>query len=154
MDVYNGRMYYPEQHIIIWRISFFSLFSFLYSIRAGYVIHSLVPGTIFLTSLNHWRDPIYYSWRRKFDITCVRTALVYLLIIAYKSQYYKYFYTLIILSVSCYPVSNYCDKKKLYWFSIYIHCMLHILANIAILILFSGHIVPIHSNEIILYFIS
>ena len=154
MKLYNGRVHRPEHAIIIWRTSFLCVFSFLYGIKAGYYIHSLVPGSIFFTSINYWRDPVYYSWSRRIDIFFVRTSLFYLLIIAYKCQYYKYFYTLILLSVLCYPISLYTNFKKQYLISVYVHCMLHILANMATVTLFSGDIIPFHSNDIILYFIS
>jgi len=59
---------------------------------------------------------------------------------AYKSQYMIQYYALMVIAVSFYQLGVYYYKKKLYWKSTYSHCMLHLIANIANIVLYSGRI--------------
>jgi hypothetical protein len=135
-------MDYPlqkEQTTIIYNISFLSLGSSIYAIYNGYYYMSIYPGGVFLTSINYWRNPDY-SWRRYLDICYVKYALICQLYKAYRAQYGREYYTVTFLAICFYILGFYYHKKNLYWHSTYSHCMLHIIANIANVILYSGQI--------------
>jgi hypothetical protein len=129
----------PSQYGIIYKVSFLSIGSAIYAIYNGYYMISLCPGGIFLTSINYWRKPDY-SWRRYVDMTYVYLALVYQLYKAYRSQHMMQYYGIMVISISMYPIAIYYHKKQLYWHSAYAHCALHIIANIANIVLYSGRI--------------
>ncbi len=130
---------HPEQYKIIYNISFLSLGTSIYAGYNGYYVLSLCPGGVFLTSINYWRYP-NYSWRRYVDMTYVTLALNYQLYKAYGSQYMIPYYSLMFAAVSMYHLGIYYHKKKQFWYSTYAHCGLHIIANIANILLYSGKI--------------
>lgn len=130
---------YPEQYIILYNVSFLSLGSSIYAVYNGHYALSLCPGGVFITSVNYWRKPDY-SWRRYVDMTYVGLALMYQLYRSYKSQYMIEYYALMILAISLYPIGMYYHKRKLYWHGTYAHCLLHIVSNIANVVLYSGKI--------------
>lgn len=130
---------YPEQYNIIFNISFLSLGSSIYALYNEHYTLSLSTYGVFLTSINYWRKPDY-SWRRYLDMIYVKSALMFQLYKAYNSEYMIEYYTLMFFAISFYPLSIYYYKKKLYWYSTYAHCALHIVSNIANIILYSGKI--------------
>lgn len=130
---------YPEQYKIIYNVSFLSLGTSIYAVYNGYYDLSVVPGGVFLTSINYWIYPDY-SWRRYLDMAYVKLAFIYQVYKAYGSQYMVYYYLLMFVAVSMYPLGIYYYKKKLFWHSTYVHCVLHIISNIANIVLYSGRI--------------
>ena len=128
---------YPEQYNLIWRISFLSLFSSIYALRNKQYDLMLVPGGIFITSITYWYKPDY-SWRRTLDMTYVKLALCYQIIRGYKSVYFNLYCIVLSCSLFSYMLGIYFYKKRQLWKSTYSHCMLHILANIATIILYKG----------------
>lgn len=130
---------YPEQYKIIYNISFLLLGTSIYGVYNGHYDLSICPGGVFLTSINYWVYPDY-SWRRYLDMTCVIWALNYHLYKAYSSQYMISYYSLMFAAVSMYPLGVYYHKKKQFWHSTYAHCALHIISNIANILLYSGQI--------------
>ena len=135
---------YPEQYSFIWKASFFSLFSCIYAFYNNHYDLALVPGGVFLTSINYWYKPDY-SWRRYVDIGYVHAALTYQLFRAYNAEYSKMYYFTLSLAMCCYLLGMYYYNKKQYWHSTYAHSMLHLIANISNVILYSGHIEPINN---------
>lgn len=146
----------PEQCQFIFFISFFCLISFFYAIYRKYYHLAPVSGSVFLTSLNYWKNPRYDSWERYLDISVVGIALIYQSYFALKSNMRLYYFFTIFLAGSCYLISktyvyisdryltNINDsiykKNKLNWIAMYYHAGLHVLANIANIILYSGKI--------------
>jgi len=127
----------PAQSKCIWRVSFVSMLSCSYAIYRGHYDLAIVPGGVFMTSINYWRLPTY-GWRRNLDIGCVYGALIYQNIRAYKMTTAAPYYHLIGIASLLYPINIYLYKKKCYWWSTYVHCMLHIIANIGNMVLYSG----------------
>jgi hypothetical protein len=115
------------------KTSYLFLFSFIYAIYRGYYGLALVPGGIFLTSIGYWRKPYLTSWRRYLDIAFTILSTIYLSIRAYGSEYSKIYYCLIIIIAALYPLSFFPNRGIL-------HCIMHFLANIAFIALFSGKI--------------
>ena len=129
----------PQQYRIIYNISFLSLGTSLYALYNGYYTLSICPGGVFVTSICYWSYPDY-SWRRYLDMGFVKLALIYQLYKAYGSQYMMQYYSIMIFAATMYPLGVYYYKKKLYWHSTYTHCLLHIISNIANIVLYSGRI--------------
>ena len=65
---------------------------------------------------------------------------------AYGAQYGREYCAVTFIAVWFYVLGVYYNKKSLYWHSTYAHCMLHIIANIANFILYSGQI-TYHENK-------
>ena len=110
----------------------------MYAVYNGHYDLSICTGGVFLTSINYWRYPVYSSWRRYLDIIYVNVALIYQLYAAYKSHCMLHYYLLTFAAIGFYPLGHYYYAKKQFWHSTYAHCALHILANIANLILYSA----------------
>ncbi len=132
-----------EQADYIYRVSYLSLVSCLYSLYRNHYSLSIVPGSVFLSSINYWRKPDY-SWRRYADMIVVKCALIYQTYIVYNTspQYEKIYNIFMILSVLAYPLGIYYHKKGDLWKSLYSHMMIHIFSNTANIILYSGSIWP------------
>ena len=132
---------YPKQSNFIYNVSFLSLISSIYAIYNKHYGIALLPGGVFITSINYWRKPDY-SWRRYFDISYVIFALNYQIILSYKVQYYKEYYLLTFCGIGFFILGVNYYKKKNYWMSTYCHIMLHVMANIGNIILYSGSMKP------------
>ncbi len=130
---------YPAQSKCIWRVSLLFLLSCSYALYRGHYTLAVVPGGVLLTSLNYWRKPTY-GWRRNLDMAFVLSALIYQNIRAYHMTNAVPYYHLMIFGASLYPIGNYLHKKKYYWGSTFTHCMLHIVANISNMVLYSGDV--------------
>jgi hypothetical protein len=144
----NGCILPHEQYSLILKVSYISGFTSLYAFYNNYIDIAGVNFCVFLSSINYWRKPDY-SWRRTLDMTFVKIALVYELIRAYEAEYSRIYYSLLFIGICFYYIGIYCDRQKLYWYSTYSHCLLHIFGNIAKIILYSGIILAIEENKII-----
>ena len=135
-----------EYYSCIYRISFLSFLSSIYAIYCDCYDLAVVPGGVFLTSVNYWRRPTY-GWRRNLDMGYVASALIYQNYHAYHSYYYMMnldqsiallYLALMLFGIGCYPTSIYLHKKKDIWGSTYVHCLLHVVANVANMVLYNG----------------
>jgi hypothetical protein len=70
----------------------------------------------------------------------VKLAISYQLYRAYRSQYAGEYLALMAVEISFYQLGVYYHKKNLYWHSTYAHCMLHVISNVANVVLYSGRI--------------
>ena len=133
----------PQNHyMFIWRVSFLSFFVSMYALYNRHYDLALVPGGVFITSINYWRKP-NYSWRRYVDISYVKMSLLYQLVRAYNAQYARQYYILVLIAMCFYPLGIFLYKKKLYWYSTYAHIMLHIIGNLSNTVLYSGYVCPL-----------
>jgi hypothetical protein len=137
----NECILYPPQYNYLWRCSFLSLIAASYALYRGHYDLALVPGGVFLTSINYWRKPDY-SWRRTMDIVYVKSSLMYQNYIALNAEYGRIYIMLMLITICFYPVGIYFYKHEKYWHSTYAHSVLHIGGNLANVILYSGYIVP------------
>ena len=140
----------PEYASCIYRVSFISFLSSIYAIYCECYDLAAVPGGVFLTSVNYWRNPVY-GWRRNLDMSYVACALIYQNYRAYhllmssssssssSSQIpgLLAYYTLMGIGMGCYWLSLHLYKKKDIWSSTYVHCLVHLLANIANVLLYN-----------------
>ena len=123
----------------LWCTSWGSLFSSIYGLRRGHVI-AVLPGCIFITSINYWRDPVSNSYRRYIDISTVVICLTCQNAYVIQAQYAQIYYILIGCGILCYPVAKYFSYRQQYWSSVIAHSMIHIVCNIANIIIYSGDI--------------
>jgi hypothetical protein len=138
----DGCILYPDQCSFLCKISILSLIASLYAIYKEKYELALIPFGVFLTSLMYWYKPIN-CWRQTLDITYVKFALFYNILRAYKSEYYIIYYIILFISLCFYPLGIYLYNNKMYWESTYAHSMVHIIANISNIILYTGYVMPI-----------
>lgn len=148
----KGCILYKPQYVFIWRFSFVSLISAIYALYNNYYDIAIVPGGVFVTSITYWWKP-NKSWRRNIDILYVKIALFYQIIRAIGADYALLYYLTTLTSIYFFYIGVYYYNKRNYWYSTYAHCMLHLIANIANIILYSGYIVPINDNVIVQFLI-
>jgi hypothetical protein len=135
----------------IWRCAWLSVPSAIYAATAASSTTHLavVPASVWLTSLLYWRNPVRNSWRRRLDIAVVFSGVTY-------QSYYAFRYApaatatalapsttqtytaLIGLSASCYGISQYYLARGRMWPATYTHAAIHIVANLANLVLYDG----------------
>ena len=143
-------MNYPlskEQTICLYRTSHLFLATSIYAMYKGHYRISIAPGSIFLTSILYWIEPDY-SWRRYLDMAVSKTAFTYQMIRAYNAQNAKAYYAISLTAALFYPLGIYFSAKENYWASTYAHMGLHILGNVANVILYSGAIPKLDTAQI------
>ena len=123
--------------MLIYKVSHLSLFSFFYAVYMQHHALAIVPASVFLTSTLYWYKPDY-SWRRYLDMAVVKSCFVYQGIMAYTADFGPEYYVIILVAVSFYPIGILYHKKGDTWSSTYAHVMLHILANLANIVLYSS----------------
>lgn len=129
----------PQYSNLIYKVCYLLFITCLYGFYQQKYDLAAILFCGFLTSVNYWRNPTF-GLRRKIDMTAVPIGLIYHAIRAYNSQYYFAYYTINSIGVLFYPASWYFYKNKYYWYSTYLHCMVHIFGNISFLVLYSGKI--------------
>lgn len=129
------------QYMVLYRSSYIALFAALYALYRQHYNLIVVPGAVFLTSINYWRRPTY-SWRRYLDMTAVKTTMVYQIYVGYNAQFINRCLVCWSLGVIVYLLSIYYHKRGQNWLSTYLHMLLHIFANLGNVALYSGYIKP------------
>jgi hypothetical protein len=112
----------PEQSRLIWKISFLTFLSSIYALYNKHYDLFFVPGGIFITSINYWKNPSNL-YNKYIDIYYVNITLIYQLLRAYNSEYEKIYYTIQIFGLLFYPLSLYYWHIKYYWLSTYLHIL-------------------------------
>jgi hypothetical protein len=128
-----------KQYILIYKISYLSLLSSLYAAYNTHYNLALCNGSIFLTSIHYWKKPDY-SYRRYLDMIIVKSSVIYQYYIAYNAQYSIIYYIIFTIGLLAYSCGIFYYYKKDYWKSTYAHIILHLMGNIASIILYSGNI--------------
>jgi hypothetical protein len=125
------------QYKFLFKVSFITLSSVVYAYFQEYYDISLNAFIVFCTSINYWRKPMR-DWRRTLDISYVRFAILYLLVRSYHSKYNIACYSIFVITLSSYLLSMYFGRQQMYWHAVYSHSMIHLLGNIANILLSSG----------------
>jgi hypothetical protein len=126
-----------NHHSFIWCSSWMSLWSSMYAMKRGYYHLSIVPGCVFLTSINYWRDTSN-NRNKKIDKYCVYSSLIYQLIMARNLTTYKQYCYITSAACLCYPIGILFYKYKYYWTSTITHSFVHLFGNVANVVLYSG----------------
>lgn len=136
---YNGLIYPPTHNKVLWGSSCISFVSGMYGMIRGYYDTSVFPLLVFGTSIMYWANPMVKSWRRYLDMGCVGTALVYHLVRAMEAEYGRWYYIITSPVVILYPVSEWYRFRQS-WVSVILHGGIHLLGNIALMVLYSGYL--------------
>jgi hypothetical protein len=137
-DELNGLTYTPYQSNILLKTSSITSVSTLYAIKQRHYDFALFNVATLLTSINYWRHPKYTCMRRYIDIATVVSSLIYHMCSAFQSQRALQYYTITAVGMCFYHLGCVHYNDKDYWRSAYSHSVLHILANIAQVVLYSG----------------
>ncbi len=137
----------PNAHFI-WYCAWLAIPSAIYAYTHPATAHfTMVPASVFATSLLYWRDPVRDSWRRKLDMAVVSTGLTHHTYYAVYSPAFtnfpaitQAFLTLVGVSMISYGISQYYLRRRQYWPATYTHALIHLIANIANLVLYYGTI--------------
>jgi hypothetical protein len=132
---------FPYQYsIFIVKVSYLSFISSFYAFYQGYYDLSLVPFSVGCSSILYWTYPDY-SWRRYFDIIVVQIGLWYQCYRVWNADYWLYYYSFTSLSILFFMIGIFSYYRwKSMEISVITHCMLHILANLSNIIVYSGNI--------------
>ena len=133
---------FPNAHFI-WYCAWFSIPSavYAYSHHPASTHLAIVPASVWATSLLYWRDPVRDSWRRTLDMAVVFTGLTYNTYYAFRHASPTHFavYTALIgTSAVCYSVSGYLMTRGRIWPATYAHASIHLVANVANMVLYNG----------------
>ena len=129
-------MIYLSNHIL-WKTSWLTGLSSMYAFCKQQNTTGIILGNVFLTSVNFWKYPTL-SWRRTMDIWMVRTCLLYQIHRSNTNQYGNIWMFLTSISITSYLRGCAEYRKLKYWTSTYNHMGLHVISNIANMILIAG----------------
>lgn len=129
----------------IWYCAWLAVPSALYAYTHPATTHfAFIPTAVWATSLLYWRNPVSDSWRRNFDMAIVSAGLTHHICYAVTTPGIDPFITrtylsLIGISTMFYVVSQYyLLYRHSYWPATYTHAMIHLVANIANVVLYYG----------------
>jgi hypothetical protein len=132
----------PKSHSrYICVMSICSVISASYAVKQNLFHMSIGPFTIFLSSINYWRKPVY-GFRRNFDIGCSLFSLTYHILCSIKMQRAFLYCSIMTIACLCWPLSWYMYNKKYFWTSTIIHGLIHVIGNIGNFALIYGPICP------------
>lgn len=137
--MYDGCILPRKYYSILYASSYLSLISVVYASYREYYTLSCIPGSVFLTSILYWQRPDY-SWRRTVDMAVVNTALVMNCYVAWWAQRGWFYYGITSFAVCLYIVARELYKRGYLLESTVCHAGLHLFANIANLVMYSGNI--------------
>jgi len=127
---------------IIWYFSFVCLVSAFYAIYQRHYDLSLVPGTVFLSSLLYWSEPVY-GWRMKLDIFAVCLGATYQMIRSWQAEKRHLFLAIFALGCASFMTSVYFQRRHQYKLSTLFHLGCHACGNLSNIVLYSGYVPPL-----------
>lgn len=133
----------------IWRCAWFSVPSAIYAATAASATAAaatthlaVVPASVFATSLLYWRNPVHNSWRRTLDMAVVFSGVTYQTYYAFRhirdTPAMTAYSALIGCSAALYGISNYLMARGLIWPATYAHASIHLVANVANMVLYNA----------------
>ena len=132
-------MIISQQHAdFIYYLSHISIISSIYAIINAHYDLAFVPGLIYLTSINYWKNPVK-GFRRNLDMTCVFTTLSYQLYWSINSENFILYLFVKLIAMISFPISWYFVDKD-FELSMLFHGFVHLFGNIANIILYSGSV--------------
>lgn len=125
----------------IWRCAWLSVPSAIYAATAAATTHlAIVPASVWATSLIYWRNPVRDSWRRTLDMAVVFSGVTYQTYYAFRyirdMQAIAKYSALIGCSAACYGFGHYFMGRGLLWPATYAHASIHLVANVANVVLY------------------
>ena len=119
----------------IYRVSFLSLLPTYLSFCNGKYDVMWVPLTVFATSINYWRKPTY-GWRRNMDIGAVLSGACFQVCRVSECQNRPVVLAFLFSGACSYGMSWVFSQQPS--LSTYLHCGVHVCANIALIFLILG----------------
>ena len=123
---------------LVFKLSFLLLFTSIYALYKKQYLAGLITFSIFLTSLNYWRNPVDGSWQFYLDISVVQMGLIVGLWKAYGSRYMVYIYSIFVIGELFYLCGIYFKYMNNHIYSTYYHCIVHLCGNCAVWLFVSG----------------
>ncbi len=112
----------------------------LYAIYSGNSELAKVPFSVFVTSILYWSNPIY-GWRRNLDIITTQICLWWQIYKAAYAEYGMYYYSTTSIAIMMFGLGWIAHIQNPYsWTGTYCQIGVHVFANIANIILYSGKI--------------
>ena len=140
-------VYIPEHSRILWSTSWLFLGTSVYTLYNKHYDLVIVPGGLFLTSINYWWDPHFNSWQRTVDVKYIYFSFAYQIMRCYNAQYILYFLLGLAFCCFLYKLSGIAFNYKMFLLSALLHSSLHICANLSIAGINSGYIDPFCDNK-------
>lgn len=128
----------PQANYILY-LSSLSFVSALYGFYRGHYFFASVPFAVACTTILYWINPVD-CWRRYIDMFVAMGGMVIQLLFAINAEYALVYYIFKISAMLCYPVGHYFHNLGYIWAGTLWHSGIHILGNIANIILYSGYI--------------
>jgi len=141
-------VYLPECSRILWSSSWLFLGTSIYTVYNNKYDLVIVPGGLFLTSINYWKDPHFNSWQRTVDVYYIYFSFLYQVIRCYNSQYILQFFLGLAFCCFLYKLSGITYNRNMIFLSALLHSSLHITANLSIVGINSGYIEPFCDNKV------
>lgn len=140
-------VYLPECSRILWTTSWLFLGTSVYTVYNQHYDLVIIPGGLFLTSINYWSDPHFNSWQRTVDVYYIYISFSYQVIRCYNAEYIIHFLLGIVICCFLYKLSSITYNNNMILLSALLHSSLHIAANLSIAGLNSGYIEPFCDNK-------
>ena len=141
-------VYRPECSRILWTTSWLFLGTSVYTVYNQHYDLVIIPGGLFLTSINYWRDPHFNSWQRTVDVYYIYISFLYQVIRCYNAEYIIHFLLGLAFCLFLYKLSGLTYNRNMILLSAFLHSSLHITANLSIAGLNSGYIEPFCNNKL------
>ena len=148
----NVHLFTHNQANVIYYTSWLALFNGIYCLYKGYIDLGCVAFAVFSTSILYWRNPSPYSLRKYFDMTVSKLAVMYAVFRAYNSHFVLKHYSLIGFAITLYICSSYWFKRGEAWKSVISHFFVHILLNVANVMLCSTENLQTVQNNFKLFY--
>ena len=137
---FSGRCVPPAQAAFLFRVSALALCSGCVALASGHADLCWVPFSVAATSLLYWRAPTY-SWRRYADMAAVQVGLWYQVFRAAGADHMAAFYLLNCCAAAAFFAGLRLDgesRATSSWPGVLCHGLVHVLANVANVALYSG----------------
>ena len=147
-EIDKDLVYLPECSRILWTSSWLFLGSSVYTVYNQQYDLVIVPGGLFLTSINYWKEPRFNSWQRTVDVYYIYISFLYQFIRCYNAQYIFHFLLGLTFCCFLYKISSLTYNRNMIMLSAFLHSTLHIIANLSLVGLNSGYVEPFCDNKL------
>jgi hypothetical protein len=137
--LYDGLICTKDQARYIQKLAWLSIISSVVAAYRGHYDLCVAVSGVGATSLLYWSKPTY-GLRRTIDISYVAASLLFHMWKATTATNKIPYFGIKIMAMLCYPIGCYYQKHNLSWAACFWHGGIHILGNIANIILYCGDI--------------
>ena len=122
---------------LVWYTAWLSLGSAAVAAYMGHTHLVFVPATVWLTSILHWSNP-QSGWRHTLDVWTVRVVLLWQIWYALWMRTGIYYFLITAMGILLYLIGWDLHTNGLHKEGMIYHCGLHLLANMANIVLYVG----------------